>query len=114
MSSSPSGVSLSLSSDRNTINSLSSLSSSSDSLSSVRESGFANKVVDIDNKLEGLKSILSSGSWTAQNRELEALHGTLNNIIREKRWIEASSTLKSFVKDVGNLPNDSNRSSVQE
>ena len=61
-----------------------------------------------------MKSTLSSGSWTAQNQALEDAHGTLNNIILEKRLVEAWSTVQSFVKDSGNLLNDSNRSSVQE
>ena len=85
ISSSPSGLSRYSSSGRNTLNSLSSFSSRSDSSESGRDSGFANKEVDIDNKLEGLKSSLSSGSWTARNRALEDIHGTLNYIIREKR-----------------------------
>ena len=114
ISSSPMGVSRSSSSGRNTINSFSSFSSRSDSFGYGRESGFGNQEVDIDSKLEGLKSSLSSGSWTARNRALEDVHGTLNNIIREKRRVEASDTVQSFVKDVGNLLNDSNRSSVQE
>ena len=80
MSSSTSGLSQSSSPCRNTINSFSSFSSRSDSFGSGQVSGFGNQEVDIDRKLEGLKSSLSSGSLTAQNRALEDVHGTLNNI----------------------------------
>ena len=38
----------------------------------------------------------------------------MNNFILEKRRAEASSTVQSFVKDAGNLQNDSNQRSVQE
>ena len=52
----------------------------------------------IDSILEGLKSSLSSGSWTAQNPALEDVHVTLKNIIWEKRWVEASSTVQGFIR----------------
>ena len=61
-----------------------------------------------------MKFSLSSGSWTAQNQALEDAHGTPNNIILEKRCVEASDTVEGFVKEAENLLSDSNRSSVQE
>ena len=75
ISSSPLGLSHSSSPKWNTFNSFSSFSSRRDSSESGRDSGFANKEADIDNKLEGLKSSFSADDIQYEIEHLKMFTG---------------------------------------